>query len=154
MGFHLSLQTESVEHAYPKPPLCLEVSSTVADAVALMNEARRGGIIVVDNEKLVGVFTERDALRMLARGQSLDVPMADWMTKKPITLLITDTVGTAIQKMSEGGYRRLPIIDHDNRPTGAATVSGILHFLAEHFPNIVYNLPPEPHQRTQDREGA
>jgi hypothetical protein len=56
--------------------------------------------------------------------------------------------------MSFGGYRRLPIVDDKGRPTGLLKVPGILHYLVEHFPNVVYNLPPTPHHSTQEREGA
>jgi hypothetical protein len=56
--------------------------------------------------------------------------------------------------MSKGGYRRLPIVDEAGKPTGILRVKGILRYLVEHFPAVVYNLPPEPHQTTQQREGA
>ena len=63
-------------------------------------------------------------------------------------------VGKAITVMAKGGYRRLPIVDEKGRATGMITVEGILHYLAEHFPTTIYNLPPEPHYATQQREGA
>jgi CBS domain-containing protein len=71
-----------------------------------------------------------------------------------VTILSSDTVGVAIAKMSSGGYRRLPLVDEENRPVGMLKVSGILRFLVEHFPKMVYTLPPSPHHRMQQREGA
>ena len=65
-----------------------------------------------------------------------------------------DNVGTAIRKMSLGGHRRLPIVDDQGRAVGLVKVSGILHYLVEHFPQTIYNLPPKPHPTTQEREGA
>ena len=44
--------------------------------------------------------------------------------------------------------------DEQNRPLGIVKVSGILRFLVEHFPKVVYTLPPKPHHITQEREGA
>jgi hypothetical protein len=54
--------------------------------------------------------------------------------------------------MAQGGYRRLPIVDPQGRPLGMIDVAGIVHFLVEHFPGTIYNLPPTPHS-TLDREG-
>ncbi len=154
VSFHLNLETETVDHAYPKPPLCVDVEATVADAVAALNEAGRGGAIVVENGRVVGVFTERDVLQMIAAGESLDQPLRSKMTPNPVTVRKSDTVGRAIELMATGGYRRLPIVDDDHRPIGTVTVSGILHYLVEHFPTIVYTLPPRPHHTLQEREGA
>ena len=65
-----------------------------------------------------------------------------------------DTLGAAITKMAHGGYRRLPIVDAEGRPVGFLKVGSILHFLVDHFPSTVYNLPPKPHHSTEAREGA
>ena len=65
-----------------------------------------------------------------------------------------DAVAKAISMMSKGGYRRLPIVDEQGRPKGIVTAEGIMRYLAEHIPTVIYNLPPEPHHATQEREGA
>ena len=56
--------------------------------------------------------------------------------------------------MSVGGFRRLPIVDNQGNVEGLLKVSGLLHYLVEHFPNVVHTLPPEPHYKSADREGA
>jgi CBS domain-containing protein len=76
------------------------------------------------------------------------------MTPNPVVLRARDTVGKAITLMAQGGYRRLPIVDDLGRPTGILTVQGIMHYLVEHFPAAIYNLPPVPHHSFQQREGA
>ncbi|MFV1968034.1 MAG: CBS domain-containing protein, partial [Pirellulaceae bacterium] len=114
----------------------------------------RGSCQVCRDGILVGVFTERDALRLICRGDSLEVPLKQVMSSDPVVLSATDTVGDAIAKMSHGGFRHLPIVDLEGRPLGVLKVSGILHYMVEHFPNVVYNLPPAPHHATQHREGA
>lgn len=155
MSFHLHLDTETVDHAYPWEPLTVGLDDTVGRATALMNEHGRGGVLVVDEEGvLAGIFTERDALRITTAGESFDTPVRERMTSPVETLLVTDTVGAAIRRMSTGGYRRMPIIDTGGRPVGVVSTGGILRYLVEHFPNVVYTLPPEPHQTTPEREGA
>jgi predicted transcriptional regulator len=80
--------------------------------------------------------------------------VADVMIRNPVTLRKSDTVGRAIGLMSAGGFRRLPIVDEQGQIQGVLKVSGILHYLVEHFPKVVYTLPPEPHHKTVTREGA
>jgi CBS domain-containing protein len=76
------------------------------------------------------------------------------MVKNPVALRPTDTVAHAIGLMSAGGFRRLPIVAADGKVTGLLKVSSILRYLVEHFPKVVYTLPPEPHHKTGTREGA
>ena len=154
MDFHLNLNTEAVEHVYASDPICLEPKTSLRDVFRLMQKQRRGAVLVCRDEQLVGIFTERDALKLMAGDADLDVPVEQVMTNDPVALSDSDTVGKAIAKMSYGGYRRLPIVDADGRPKGFLKVSSILHYLVQHFPEFVYNLPPTPHHTTQEREGA
>jgi CBS domain-containing protein len=119
-----------------------------------MGEFNQAAVLICRDGKLLGIFTERDALKMMAGKANFDVKLSEVMTRNPVTLSRRDSVGSAIAKMSQGGYRRLPIVDEGGRPVALLKIEGILHFLVEHFPSVIYNLPPEPHQITQDREGA
>ena len=53
--------------------------------------------------------------------------------------------------MAEGGYRHLPIVDDAGQPKGVVAVHGIVHYLVDHFPETVYNLPPNPNDSTRER---
>ena len=153
-SFHLNLNDETVDHAWPKQPICVAPDSSVSDAMALLKQHRTGSVLVVRDEKLVGIFTERDALRMMAEGASFDTPISKVMIENVTSLSAGDSVGTAIAKMSAGKYRRLPIVDDSGKPVGLLTTTGILHYMVEHFQDVIYNLPPQPHHATQQREGA
>ena len=63
-------------------------------------------------------------------------------------------MGPAIETMSEGGYRHLPIVDDSGVPTGVAAVRGIVHYLVDHFPETIYTLPPEPGKKPSERDGG
>ena len=76
------------------------------------------------------------------------------MIRNPVTVRKTDTVAKAISLMSVGGFRRLPIVDDQGNVQGVLKVSGLLHYLVEHFPKVVHTLPPEPHHKIAAREGA
>jgi len=154
MDFHLDLNTETVEQASAGDPICLSPNSPVRVAFEQMKEQRTGSVLVCQDEVLVGIFTERDALKLMADGTDLNTPIEQHMVSNPVTLSDVDTVGKAIAKMSYGGYRRLPIVDGQGRPQGLIKTSGILNYLVAHFPSVIYNLPPKPHHTTQQREGA
>jgi CBS domain-containing protein len=134
--------------------VCVDIGATATAALELLQREKRGCCLVCRDGRLAGVFTERDAVRLMSEGNSLDVPIDQVMSSEPVALSATDTVGDAIAKMSHGGFRQLPIVDLEGRPIGVLKVSGILHYLVEHFPKVVYNLPPVPHHTTQQREGA
>src|SRR5262245_19653919 len=154
VDFQLNLETETVDQCHPAKPLCMASAASVAEALRQMKEQNRGAVVVCDNQRVVGIFTERDALKLMAAGSTFDMPLAQAMTPNPVVLHAGHTVGKAITLMAKGGYRRLPIVDDQGRPSGILRVQGILHYLVEHFPTTIYNLPPEPRRAMQQREGA
>ncbi len=154
VAFELNLNTEQVSTAGMMKPVCVEPSTSVRDVLTQLKDNRRSSVLVVRENRLLGIFTERDALRLVAQNTSLDSPIESVMVADPVTLAATDTLATAIRKMSDGGYRRLPIVDQDQVPVGIITVTDIVHYLVDHFPQTVYNLPPQPGVMVQEREGA
>ena len=154
MDFELQLRSETVGRMVQNVPLCVEPRVSIRDVFGQMKEQNAGAVLICRDGVLAGIFTERDALRLMASGAGLDQPVERVMVAGPVTLSTSDTVGCAIEKMSSGGYRHLPIVDDEGHPVGLLKVSGILHYLVEHFPELIYTLPPQPHHSTQQREGA
>jgi len=87
--------------------------TSVSKAAKLMARRKVGAILVVDDEQLVGIFTERDALyRVVARGKNPDTtPLADVMTPDPKTVDPGKSFGYALLTMHEGGFRHLPVME-------------------------------------------
>jgi CBS domain-containing protein len=111
-------------------------------------------VIICDDGPVEGIFTERDALRCMANRVDPKSPITKFMTRNPCVVTENATIGEVIEKMSEGGYRHVPIVDMDGRLSGVAAVSGIVHYLVGHFPDTINNLPPEPGKSPTSREGA
>ena len=153
MDIELNLTTESVAQASPAQGVCVAPEATVRDVLELMKERRAGSVLICRDGALAGIFTERDALRILASRGDLGQPIARVMSDAPASIPADAKVAAAIQRMSFGGYRRLPIVDAQNQPTGVLQASGIVHYLVQHFPRTVYNQPPVPFPATQLREG-
>lgn len=128
---------------------------TIRDAITIMQRERIGCIIVQEGAALRGIFTERDILkRVLAEGTPLDRPVESVMTVRPDTLALKDTIGQVILKMNSGGYRHMPVVDEAGEVIGMLSVKRIVQYLAEHFPQAVYNLPPDPAAIATAREGS
>ena len=155
MDLARNLKSETVSRLYPTQPYAVQVTQPVADAVKLMREKKVGCVLVCDQQKrIVGLFTERDLLRrVLSQGKSLATPMQECMTPDPVTVHPKDSISCAIKRMQKGGYRHLPVVV-DDKPVGILSVKRIVHYLVEHFPTMVYNLPPHPQPIQPMREGA
>jgi len=150
-----NLRVECVERLQPAQPLCLGYDAPVRDAVALMRRHRVGCVLVCQAGRLLGIFTERDLLRrVLAPGRPLSLPLGDCMTGDPVVVQRTESIGAAIRRMEEGGYRHLPVVDGSGRPVGVLTVKRIVQYLVEHFPSTVHCLPPDPQAYPRRPEGA
>jgi predicted transcriptional regulator len=150
-----NLKTECVSRLQPTPPWRVRPEQTVAEAVALMRQQRVGCVLICDDDRLIGLFTERDLLRrVLAAGLPLSVPVSLCMSGSPVVVHPKDSIGAAVRRMEEGGYRHLPVVDPAGRPLGVLSVKRIVHYLAEHFPATIYNQPPDPNVVPLAPEGA
>ena len=94
----------------------LNPADSVMDAVNLMTERKIGAVIIVDNQaKLAGIFTERDLVnRVVGKGlDAANVSLSKVMTADPDTLGPNDTAMNALDLMSARRYRHLPVVDGD-----------------------------------------
>ena len=108
--------------------------ATVAEAAQLMREGRVGAVLVVERERLVGIFTERDALfRVMAAGlEPAAVRLREVMTRDPTTVAPDETFGYALLLMYENGFRHVPVVD-EGRPIGVVSARHALDPELEEF---------------------
>jgi signal-transduction protein with cAMP-binding, CBS, and nucleotidyltransferase domain len=154
VSFELCLNSVLVGHIPCDKAICVPQTLTVREVLGKLQAERGDSVVISDGSRILGIFTERDALRMMAVGADLSVPIGSAMTAKPAVAKMGESLANVIQTMAKGGYRRLPIVDAPHGEIRLLKVAHILHYLAEHFPKIVYNLPPMPHQTASVREGA
>jgi CBS domain-containing protein len=107
---------------------------TVAEAARRMKEGRVGAMLVVENDCLVGIFTERDALfRVIAPGRDPGVvTLREVMTREPTTVAPDETFGYALLLMYENGFRHVPVVE-DGRPVGVVSARHALDPDLEEF---------------------
>lgn len=123
-----SLMEDPVTVLRPQPPVMLPPSATVAEAMRTMLERNIGAVLIVgDDGKVAGIFSERDLLTKVA-GLIDDYagrPVSELMTPAPLTVRPTDTLAFLLHQMDGGGYRHLPVID-GARPVGMISVRDML----------------------------
>ena len=117
----------------PKQPIVVPSSMPVRQVLATLLQKGIGCVLVVDEGKLVGIFSERDALMKIhTRIDELgDRPIAEFMTTSVETLLPSAKIAFAVHRMDLGGYRHVPIVGDDGAPTGMISVRDILAYLTE-----------------------
>jgi CBS domain-containing protein len=128
----------------PRPPVTVAPTATVGEVVGILREHRIGCVLVVDGTRLAGIVTERDLLLKLDLPADPAAPAAPVMTADPEVLSPDDPIAWALNKMSVGGFRHVPLVDAGGRPVGVVSVKDIVDYLVDCFPNEVLTVPPDP----------
>jgi len=99
---------------------------TVQAAASRMATGDFGFIPVADGDRLVGTLTDRDiAVRVVGAGKSPSTPVSEAMTTEVVTVLDTDDLKAALDGMSGGKIRRLPVIDKHGRLVGVVSLGDL-----------------------------
>jgi CBS domain-containing protein len=137
--------------------ISLNRSATVADAVSAMIQNHIGTVLIMEDGKLYGMFSERDVLtRVAAQGRvPAETAIVEVMTHAPECLSFDDEIVFALNKMVVGGFRHVPILDRNGTPVAVVSMRDVMAHIVSFYPSEVFNLPPEPAVgRTGQREGA
>jgi len=126
------LLRDRIERLWPKSPSTVALDATVGDVLRKMVDERIGCVMVVERGKLVGIFSERDALMKLNTDAAkfLKRSIAEFMTADPVTLETNDKIAFALHKMNVGGYRHIPIL-FEGKLVGVISIRDILRYLTE-----------------------
>jgi CBS domain-containing protein len=110
----------------------------VARALEAMQREAHDSVLVVDDGRLVGIFTTRDFLNRVAarRLDPQDVAIGDVMTASPRTLAPDDPVAFAINWMAIEGFRNVPIVDREGHLLGVLTIWDVMRQLGELFAEL------------------
>src|SRR5213595_712051 len=140
------LQTDDYIAVSPHTPL--------ASAIEAMKNDEGGCVIVSDDGRVAGIFTERDLLtKVLGESVDLNSPIKDWMQAQVETLTPEATIGDAVRLMNERSFRNIPIVKNGEL-RGSISVFDIITYLAECYPKATMNLPPLPAQVMDTVDGG
>lgn len=100
----------------------------VDDAIRAMHEASTDCLLVIEGGRLIGIFTDRDAVVKAADKRLQLYRVSDFMTADPVVLRHDDTLAVAMHKMAVGGFRHIPIVE-DGAPIGVVAAADIFRHL-------------------------
>jgi len=134
-----SLVHDKVVLLLPRKPIVVEPSLSIREVLQLLVERSIGCVLVVDDGRLAGIFTERDAIVRVgaALHEVGEFPVGDFMTPNPETIESDAQIAYALQKMDVGGYRHLPVMAGE-RIVGVVSIRDILQYLARHLEVVEY----------------
>jgi CBS domain-containing protein len=116
-------------------------------AIARMLEENVGSVAVCEGQRLVGIFTERDVLRLAGEGPEFaEVNVGDVMTRNPVTISPDDEILAAARLMSERRIRHLPIVQGDNL-LGIVGIREVMRTLVE---RLWRTQDPEARERARE----
>jgi CBS domain-containing protein len=126
------LLRDRIELLWPKSPSAVSPETTVGEVLKKMVDERIGCVMIVEAGKLVGIFSERDALMKINTDapKLSSRPISQYMTARPVTLEAEDKIAYALHKMNLGGYRHIPIL-FEGKLVGVISIRDILRYLTE-----------------------
>jgi CBS domain-containing protein len=128
--FHGRLLGEHLDDLSPSQPVLVAPDTSIPDAIRLMQEAEADCVLVTVGDRLVGIFTDRDAVVKVAGKRVEAYDVRDFMTPDPVVLRHDDPIAVAIHKMAVGGFRHIPIVEN-GAPTGVVSVRDVFRHLVD-----------------------
>ncbi len=108
-------------------------SATVREAIEALLTESSGAVVVTDQKRILGIFTERDVLkRIAARPERLDARVSEYMTPDPVVLRYDDTIATALNQMGIGQFRHIPVI-HESEIEGMIVARDVIAWLLSRY---------------------
>jgi CBS domain-containing protein len=128
-----ALLTDRVKLFQGRQPLTVEPMTPVREVLRLLADKRVGCVLVAENRKTVGIFTERDALLKLGEkaAELGSHPISEFMTSKVESLPPTAKIAFAVHRMDMGGYRHVPVVNDKGETVGIFSVRDILGYLTK-----------------------
>ncbi len=155
MSLRENLASDTIASLGTRDPIDISPRTSVGGAISLLQNHSIGCVVVTEDHRPVGIFTERDVLRrVLSSNVSLETPVADVMTSPATVVTCDETIGSVIQTLVDGGFRHVPVVDASGVLKSVVSVKRIVEYVVDHFPAAVFNLPPEPGRLLASREGA
>ena len=128
-GFSGRLLGTHLDELGAPEPETVEATADVAEAIDRMHREGIDCLLVTEGGRLVGIFTDRDALLKLAGHGPEHRPISELMTTDPVVLRHDDPIAVAIHKMAVGGFRHVPIVE-DGRPIAVVSARDVFRHIA------------------------
>ena len=136
-GIELDLLRRPLGELVAQDFVTVSPETSIRDVVTQLNNGKHHCAIVLDGDRVAGIFTERDILNKIAdRFDTIcDSSVSQHMTSNPATLNFDDPVAFGLNRMMVGGYRHIPVL-RDAKLEGVVSVRDILGYLLQRFPEL------------------
>jgi CBS domain-containing protein len=123
-------KTITIADVMTKSVISVDASLTINEAAKMMEDAKVGAVVVMENNTPVGIVTDRDfAIRVVAQAHNITTPVKQIMSSPLFSINSDESVRTAADLMHDRGIRKLPVIDGENI-VGMITATDIVNLLA------------------------
>ena len=119
----------------------VEPTITVYAAIELMCEKNIGGLLILENNQLVGIFTERDyARKIILKGKSSkEAKISEVMTRNPFTVSSESSIEECMEMMSDKRIRHLPVVDQ-GKLVGMISIGDVVRQIIQEQKGIIEHL--------------
>ncbi|QDU56844.1 CBS domain-containing protein [Aeoliella mucimassa] len=130
-----ALATQPASAIQSTPYVGVSPDTTIEQAVKKLSGLQVACLLVEEDEKLVGVFSDRDLLDKIALEYEAKkhLPVRDFMTSNPNFVYDTDSAAAVLTVMAVHGFRHVPVINLDHKIVGIASPYRITSFLRSYF---------------------
>lgn len=140
-----------------RAPVVVGPKTSIGETAALMRERSVGCVLVGEDGRLLGIFTERDLLRKVLSKKAkatFEDSISSVMTPDPVVVRESEAIAVLLRRMFDGGFRHVPLLSDKDRLLGTVSIKRVIGFLADQFAEHVYNQPPSLDNYGSAREGA
>ncbi len=130
-----ALADETVSAIQAQPIAIIKPETPVREAIAKLASLHHACLLVEEDGKLLGVFSDRDALDKVALEyeQVKDQPVSAVMKTQPVYVYETDSPAAALSVMAVSGYRHVPVVDLNEKLIGIISPHRVTSFLQNYF---------------------
>ena len=123
-------KTMTIADVMTKSVISVDASMTANGAAKMMEDAKVGAVIVMENNTPIGIVTDRDfAVKIVAHAYQITTPVKQIMSSPLFSISPDESVRTAADLMHDRGIRKLPVMDNENI-VGIITATDIVNLLA------------------------
>lgn len=130
-----ALHDKSVSCIQGQPLTCVEADMSVRETMKLMVGRHIACVLVKEDNRLVGVFGDRDVLDKvcLEYDDVIDKPVREVMSTNPVYVQEEDSAAKALSVMAVSGYRHVPVVNANHKPVGIVSPQRMALFLSAHL---------------------
>ena len=148
--------TDNISSIGIKKAILKDEETSIQSVIESMQTTHSSCILLINNNNnITGIFTERDVVTKIV-SRNVDIEnekICDYMTNNPETLQPDDSIAFTLNKMTDGGYRHIPIVHSKSKDIFIISMQDIINSISNYYFDDIVNLPPESLRNTSQREG-